>query len=192
MKDALKIAAVVLACLALAFFIKGGCSSPRSDTEVAKTETKSDTTYIHDTIYITAPSLINTKPLAVLPATLPIFHPKFSDDHQERTESDTTADAHSREVELQRSEPPDSATVEIPIEQKQYTGENYEAWVSGYQPQLDSLRIYADTKTITTTTEVTKWKTRRWGLSIGAGLVATPTRIEPGVFIGATYTFIAF
>lgn len=192
MNNILKIAAVVLACLVLAFFIKGGCSSPRSDTEVAKTETKSDTTYIHDTIYITTPNLIDTKPLAVLPATLPIFHTKFSDDHQELTEADTTADAYSREVELQRSEPPDSATVEIPIEQHHYLGADYEAWVSGYRAQMDSLRVFPETRYITTTTEVTKWKTRRWGLSIGAGLVATPTRIEPGVFIGATYTFFAF
>lgn len=192
MKTILKIAAVALVCLAMTFLIRGGCSPHRSDTEVAKTETKSDTTYIHDTIYITTPNLIDTKPLAVLPATLPIFHPKFSDDHQELTEADTTADAYSREVELQRSEPPDSATVEIPIEQHHYLGDDYEAWVSGYRAQMDSLRVFPETRYITTTTEITKWKTRRWGLSIGAGLVATPTRIEPGVFIGATYTFFTF
>ena len=192
MKDFLKIAAVVLVCLALAFFIRGGCGSPRSSTEVAQTEVKSDTTYIHDTIYIATPTLTNTQQLGYISATLPIYRPpQFDNAHADESQPGEIT-ATDQEVELQRSQPPDSAMVEIPIEQRQYTGENYEAWVSGYQPQLDSLRIYADTKTITTTTEVTRWKTKRWGLSVGAGLTATPKGVQPGVFIGASYTFLAF
>lgn len=191
MKDYLKIAAVVAICVLLACFIRGGCGSPRSDSEVAKTEVKSDTTYIHDTIYIKTPTLTGTQQLGYISATLPIYRPpQFSGDQTDTQHSEPTD--IDQEVELQRSEPPDSATVEIPIEQKQYTGENYEAWVSGYQPQLDSLRIYADTKTITTSTEVTRWKTKRWGLSVGAGVTATPKGVQPGVFIGASYTFLAF
>lgn len=192
MKDYLKIAAVVALCVLLACFIRGGCGSPQSGSVATQTEVKSDTTYIHDTIFIPTPTLAGSQQLGFISATLPIYrHPQFGSDH---TESQQTAESTDtdHEVELQRSEPPDSANVEIPIEQKQYTGENYDAWVSGYQPQLDSLRIYADTKTISTTTEITRWKTKRWGLSIGVGIVATPTRVEPGIFIGATYTFFAF
>lgn len=191
MKDSLKTAAVAAICVLLACFIRGGCGSPRSDTEVAKTEVKSDTTYIHDTIYIKTPTLAGTQQLGYISATLPICRPPQFGGNPTDTRQTEPIDT-DQEVELQRSQPPDSATVQIPIEQRQYTGENYEAWVSGYHSQLDSLRIYADTKTITTTTEITRWKTKRWGLSVGAGVTATPKGIQPGVFIGATYTFLAF
>lgn len=192
MKDYLKVAAVVALCVLLAYFIRGGCGSPRSGSVATQTEVKSDTTFIHDTIFIPTPTLVGSQQLGSISATLPIYRPQqFGSGHTETGQTVKPTDA-DHEVELQQSEPPDSANVEIPIEQKQYTGENYDAWVSGYQPQLDSLRIYADTKTISTTTEVSRWKTKRWGLSIGAGIVATPTRVEPGIFIGATYTFFAF
>lgn len=88
---------------------------------------------------------------------------------------------------------PDSANVIIPITTKEYHGDGYDAWVSGYRPSLDSLNLHKRTTTITETVTVTKWKTRRWGLSAGAGMVVTPKgRIEPGIFIGATYTFWGF
>lgn len=32
--------------------------------------------------------------------------------------------------------------VDLPIEQKTYSGKQYEAWVSGYQPSLDSIRVF--------------------------------------------------
>lgn len=192
MKNILKIAAVVLVCFALAFLIRGGCGSPNHHTDKEKVEIRNDTTYIHDTIFISVPTALDTRLIGTLPATLPIYRPtQFAEDEADR-ESTTIDRQTGQEAELQRSEPPDSATVEIPIEQHHYLGDDYEAWVSGYQAQMDSLRVFPETRYITTTTEVTKWKTRRWGLSIGAGVVATPTRIQPGVFIGATYTFFTF
>ena len=35
----------------------------------------------------------------------------------------------------------DSVFVEVPIEQKVYSDSNYTAWVSGYNPKLDSIHI---------------------------------------------------
>jgi len=40
-------------------------------------------------------------------------------------------------------------TLIIPIEQKYYTGESYKAWISGYNPKLDSILIYNATRTVT-------------------------------------------
>lgn len=186
MKDFLKIFGVVAVCFIMAYCIRGGCGSPSHNTEETQIEVKSDTTYIHDTIFIDTPTIIDTKPLDLVSATLPIYRtPQPSVEITEQPQPD-------QEVELKRREPPDSATVEIPIEQQHYAGENYEAWVSGYMAKMDSIRVYPETKLITTTTEVARWKTKHWGLSIGVGMVATPTHIEPGIFIGASYTFFAF
>lgn len=43
-------------------------------------------------------------------------------------------------------------TLMIPIEQKYYAGESYKAWVSGYNPRLDSIVVY-NTHTLSTIKE---------------------------------------
>lgn len=92
---------------------------------------------------------------------------------------------------------PDSAIVQLPVVTRHYAdslsdGNGYEAWVSGaVDPRLDSLRIYPRSLVVKETTHIRE-PPPRWGLSVGAGIVATPTRIEPGVFVGVTYTFFPF
>lgn len=72
--------------------------------------------------------------------------------------------------------------VYIPITQNHYKGENYEAWVSGYKPQLDSLNVFAPTTLITTPQsshliDVTLglqvgvgWNGDKWSPYVGAGV----------------------
>lgn len=188
MKDFLKILGVVAACLLLAFFIRRAPQPPgERPPEVSM---KTDTITIRDTLYLPAPQLANTKSLGFIPVSLPIWRPiEKPKQVDEPTTEELTAEADD-EIE---TEPPDSVAVAIPIEQKHYKGDDYDAWVSGCNPSLDSLRIYRQTQQIATTTEVTRWKTRRWGLSVGVGAVASPKGgIQPGIFIGVSYTFLAF
>ena len=82
--------------------------------------------------------------------------------------------------------PPDSARVIIPITQKTYETDEYKAWVSGYEPELDSINIYRRTETVTNTLYLDK-KRRRWGgmLGVGAG-ISHKGEVTPmlGVMIG--------
>ena len=82
--------------------------------------------------------------------------------------------------------PPDSARVIVPITQKTYETDEYKAWVSGYEPELDSINIYRRTETVTNTMYLDK-KRRRWGgmVGIGAGISHKGT-VTPmvGVMIG--------
>lgn len=187
MKDLLKILGVIAACLILACLIR------RKPEQIAERppgiSVKTDTVTIRDTVYIPAPQLTGTKSLGFIPVTMPIWTPTKKPKQVDEPTEELTIEADD-EIE---TEPPDSIAVAIPIEQKHYTGDDYDAWVSGWNPSLDSLRIYRQTQQIATTTEVTRWKTRRWGLSVGVGAVASPKGgIQPGIFIGATYTFLAF
>lgn len=51
----------------------------------------------------------------------------------------------------------DSVLVEVPIESKHYSSSEYDAWVSGYEPSLDSIKVYQKTEYINTTiTQVVK------------------------------------
>lgn len=88
----------------------------------------------------------------------------------------------------------DSVTVKIPISQKVYQDSTYQAWVSGYKPSLDSIRIFQPITTITrtiTNTEV-KYKSKRWGVGVQAGLGITPTKVEPYIGIGVTYNIFSW
>lgn len=58
----------------------------------------------------------------------------------------------------------DSVSVELPITQKEYKTNLYQAWISGYRPNLDSIHTF-----IPTTTIYVKQKTKRWGIGLQSG-----------------------
>ena len=91
----------------------------------------------------------------------------------------------------------DSVNVELPYIQKEFKDSLYEAWVSGYQEvNLDSIRVFKEKQIIeiNNTKYVTKYKNRPFGFSIGVGGTYSPVsnKIEPGVFLGITYTIKSF
>jgi hypothetical protein len=77
----------------------------------------------------------------------------------------------------------DTTYIQLPREQKIYTGENYKAWVSGYRPKLDSLNIYEKTiiKEVTNTIE------KKWGLGVMGGYGATKEGLSPFIGVGIYY-----
>lgn len=85
--------------------------------------------------------------------------------------------------------PPDSVSAIVPISQKHYSDSTYEAWVSGYKPTLDSIRIAQPVTTITHTTTHTeiRYKQKRWALGVQAGMGVTPHKIVPYVGVGVNY-----
>ena len=88
----------------------------------------------------------------------------------------------------------DSVNVEIPITQKIYCDSTYQAWVSGYEPALDSIRIFQPITTITNTitnTEI-RYKAKRWGLGVQVGMGITPTKVEPYIGIGVSYNLFSW
>ena len=88
----------------------------------------------------------------------------------------------------------DSIPVQLPIVQKEYKTDDYQAWVSGpINPQLDSLNIFRQTYYETVYQTVTvPTKPKRWGLGVQAGLGVTPTKIEPYIGIGISYNFLSW
>ena len=63
----------------------------------------------------------------------------------------------------------DSVAVQVPITSKHYGNETYDAWVSGFEPNLDSIKVYQKTQYITTT--ITKMKPPdKWDLNVVGGI----------------------
>lgn len=97
----------------------------------------------------------------------------------------------------------DSVLVEVPIESKHYSSSEYDAWVSGYEPSLDSIKVYQRTQLITEIRTISK-PPNRWELDltgginynfnekkytphVGGELLYKPNRLQVGVRGGIQY-----
>lgn len=106
----------------------------------------------------------------------------------------------------------------IPISQKYYRSPQYQAWISGYKPSLDSMTIFQPTTTITIentaqkvarnelylsadikyiapfpamTTGITAGFNRdRWGVSLGGGIIAVPNGVKWYALVGLKYNLL--
>ena len=89
----------------------------------------------------------------------------------------------------------DTTFVEVPIEQVEYRDTLYRAWVSGYHPALDSIRIFQQTKIVEVTKTITE-KSKRWGIGINAGYGVTVHQgtfyTSPYIGVGVSYNFICW
>jgi hypothetical protein len=80
----------------------------------------------------------------------------------------------------------DTIAVPVPIEQKRYDDSLYTAWVSGYEPALDSIRLHQP-EVVTTITRTIVKPAPRWsiGPAVGAGISITGEQ-QAGIFVGIT------
>ena len=63
----------------------------------------------------------------------------------------------------------DTVAVEVPITSKHYGSDTYDAWVSGFEPSLDSIRVYQRTAYVTEIRTVSK-PPNKLSLSVNTGI----------------------
>lgn len=87
----------------------------------------------------------------------------------------------------------DTVYLVLDREQRHYRGDGYDAWVSGYRPQLDSVWVYPETRYITKEVAVSE-KRKRWGIGVqvGYGMSLPQGRAEfaPYVGVGISYNVL--
>ncbi len=85
----------------------------------------------------------------------------------------------------------DTVFARLPKEMKEYTGADYRAVVSGYQPSLDLIQVFPETISVTRTISVPSRKRSNWALSLqaGYGLTLRDNRITPLPYIGAGISY---
>lgn len=137
--------------------------------DTAKTVVKTDT--LHDTVTVREPVFVTERAVRTDTVWLPVV----------RTRTDT--------VLLTSNGPKDSAWAVIPITQKVYADSTYRAWVSGYNPKLDSIQVYR--QTIVTTKTETVVRKRRIGIGVqaGYGYGFQYRGLEPYVGLGVSWNF---
>ena len=85
----------------------------------------------------------------------------------------------------------DTTFVQLPKERQEYSGKDYHAVVSGYQPSLDLIQVFPETKTITKTISVPSRNRSHWSIALqaGYGLTLHNNRITPIPYIGAGLSY---
>lgn len=85
----------------------------------------------------------------------------------------------------------DTVWITVPRTQKKYTDSTYTAWVSGYEPRLDSIHVYRRTVTRAEAVPDTalkggarNWLHERFGAGIVGGAGYGLTTKRPDVFVG--------
>ncbi len=163
-------------CLATLAIVAGtalfyhGCH----DKVIDNTERETETVYDTIPVFIDVPVPRDSMVIRYATVTVPVYD---------------TIRTHSTDTLS-----PDSTTVILPITQKVYKDSTYEAWVSGYMPALDSIKVFQPVTTITNTitqTEV-RYKIKRWGLGVQVGVGFTPSKIEPYIGIGVSYNLFSW
>lgn len=100
--------------------------------------------------------------------------------------------------------PQDSVAVEVPITSKHYQAAEYDAWVSGFEPSLDSIKVYQRTEYITERVAISKppnkfeldviggvdynINNKRYTPYAGGELMYKPNRLQVGIRGGVEYT----
>lgn len=84
----------------------------------------------------------------------------------------------------------DSIEVPLPVVQKRYDDSLYTAWVSGYEPRLDSLRLHLrEVNTVTTITTTVVKDAPRFSVGVQAGAGYGLISRQADVFVGVGISY---
>ena len=139
---------IVVLALCLLCFLAGRHSNRAGGVLVGK----NDTLILHDTIRDSIPYPVYETVIQTVPEMFPIY------------------------ITLEGDTVREPIFVPIRITQKEYLTDDYHAWVSGYNPSLDSIDIFRKTMS-----------SRRWGIGITAGYGIGRNGLSPYVGIGGYY-----
>ena len=146
------------------------------DIELIEEEVTRDT--IRDTVFIPAPTVKDSTLVRKSNVRLPVSNKDSPAVVPEKT-IDSLSDSNIITADLNK----DSVDVEIPITQKVYEGNDYRAYVSGYDPKLDSLMIFRKSEYVKIRSPT---KPPRFSVGLQAGYGMTPKGFQPYVGVGIT------
>ena len=76
--------------------------------------------------------------------------------------------------------------------QRHYSDSTFDAWISGVDPRLDSIKTYQTNMVITKEIPVIQVKKSRWGLGIQAGYGASKDGLSPYIGVGVSYNVLSW
>ena len=187
-----KLLEITLAVLALTGFVIG-CYGLFCIYNVSRVASYCDTTTYFDTIPYYQPVPKDSMVIKYVTRTLPLKNRDNSTTNKNDTFlAEKYAQNNGENIPpLYASVDSDSAAVAIPITQKRYENEDYRAYVSGYEPNLDSIFVFPKSTVIH---ERSYKPPKKWhiGITGGYGYGFKSKQAEPYIGIGITYSIISF
>ena len=151
--------------VALAWFVIGGLCGffmgkamyqPTYGEKVAR-----DTVCVRDTVFDYQPTPKDSEAIRYITRFLPISKRDTSSRVDHLIEANNMVDHYADTSKM--------IAVEVPITSKHYGSKDYDAWVSGFEVSLDSIKVYKETQYITET--ITRMKPpNKWELDLIGGL----------------------
>ena len=114
-----------------------------------------DTVVVYDTIFHHYPKPVDSAVVRYVTKVLPVV--RYDTVFRENSATEHFADTSKM------------MPVVIPITSKHYNTPEYDAWVSGYEPSLDSIKVYQRTEYITERVTLSK-PPNKWELDAMAGI----------------------
>ncbi len=177
-----KLLLVIVGCMAAGAYLHK-CQSPSGDNIPGQEYCVVDTVTVYDTIPYIEPAPVHSQQTGCKQVTIPTSYINRGLENQPDIRVDT-AGLTSADVETTA---PDSLTLQLPITQNVYEGEDYKAYVSGVYPSLDSVFVYPWRETVTI-----KKPPKRWHIGPTVGYGLTPQGFQPYIGISITYSLISF
>jgi len=163
-----------------------------------------DTVTLHDTIPDIAPEPKDSTPVRTIIRWLPMRLPKKSGTNESVPASaDTVTQWQYFGIAEHFADTSKMIPVEVPITSKHYSSKDYDAWVSGFEPSLDSIKVYKETQYITEVRTISKppnkweldvvggidynFKDNRYTPHAGGELMYKPNRLQVGIRGGIKY-----
>lgn len=149
-----------------------------------------DTVVVRDTVRSTMPAekdskVVGTVGLPLVPSTLREGrnYAKLTDDGGKTRTTETTATGGEEVGKIGSN---DTVWATVPRTQKRYEDSTYTAWVSGYEPRLDSIEVYRKTVTIVKRKTVSKRNSFNVGLTGGIGYGVFTRKPDLWLGVGCT------
>lgn len=160
-----------------------------------------DTVTVRDTVRITEPRAADSVVTGVIqvPVVLPteptvpkakieVFEPcRLS----EVMDGHTGNDGDSKAQEIGKFARKDTVWAVVPRTQKRYEDSTYMAWISGYEPRLDSIEVYQKTTVVTKSVEG-RVKSKRFNVGLTGGFGYGVFTRKPDVWVGVGCTWRMF
>ena len=152
----------------------------RQKTPVEPPEIKVDSLFIRDTNSFTEPQKEPSPDVLIKEIPVPVY-----------VADSSAIDSLLNEcARLERVS--DSLQLVLLRVQRHYSDSTFDAWVSGVDPRLDSIKTYQTNMVITKEIPVIQVKKTRWGLGINAGYGVGQGGLAPYIGIGVSYNILSW
>lgn len=152
----------------------------RQKTPVEPPEIKADSLFIRDTNSFTEPQKEPSPDVLIKEIPVPVYVADSS-------AIDSLLNECARLEKVS-----DSLQLVLLRVQRHYSDSTFDAWVSGVDPKLDSIKTYQTNIVVTKEIPVIQVKNNRWGLGVNAGYGVGQGGLTPYIGIGVSYNILSW